>query len=166
MRVQLVDENDQLIGHKERSEIDGYADIFRVTALWVMNAKDEILIAQRKLTKVISPGKWGPSVSGTVEEGETYESNVYKEAEEEISLVGEQFEEGPKLYLEQPRKHFAQFYTVRVDKDLADFIPQEDEVEKLEWKSYDELATDVEKNPDNYVRTMAACLTVLSKGIK
>ena len=34
------------------------------------------------------PEVWGPAVSGTNEEGETYDSNIIKEAQEEIGLTG------------------------------------------------------------------------------
>ncbi len=30
---------------------------------------------------------WGSAVAGTVEKGEDYESNIYKETEEEIGLA-------------------------------------------------------------------------------
>jgi len=92
---QVVDENDQLIGYKERSKIDFKKDIYRIGALWLTDGTGQILIAQRKLTKDKDPGKWGPAAAGTVEKSETYESNAYKEAQEEIGLVGVKFELGP-----------------------------------------------------------------------
>lgn len=166
MMIPVVDRQDQVIGYKERSEIDGNVDIFRVSALWVINSMNEVLIAQRKLTKAVSPGVWGPSVAGTVEEGETYESNIYKEAEEEIGVASVTFEQGQKLFFEQPRMHFVQLYIAHLDRDISGFTPQEEEVETLEWKAYDDLVKDVDANPDKYILTMKSILSSLAKEIK
>lgn len=87
MRIQIVNENDEYIGAKERSEIDHGTDIYRVSALWLINSLGQVLLAKRAATKDHSPGKWGPAVAGTVEESETYDENIRKEAKEEIGLV-------------------------------------------------------------------------------
>ncbi len=34
------------------------------------------MLAQRKFTKNHNPGTWGPAVTGTVAESETYDSNI------------------------------------------------------------------------------------------
>ena len=83
-KVIIVDENDNPIGLKYREDIDYSKDTYRCTGIWITNSNDEVLIAQRKFTKDKDPGKWGPAVAGTIEEGETYESNAYKEMKEEI----------------------------------------------------------------------------------
>lgn len=46
----IVDENDQIIGHKFREEIV-QTDIYRVAALWITNSKGDILLARRALSK-------------------------------------------------------------------------------------------------------------------
>ncbi|MFA6422790.1 MAG: NUDIX domain-containing protein, partial [Candidatus Buchananbacteria bacterium] len=84
-KIIIVNENDEAIGHKERNELD-FSDIYRVSGLWITNLKGEILLAQRAFTKNHDPGKWGPAAAGTVEEGEDYETNILKEAEEELGL--------------------------------------------------------------------------------
>ncbi|MEI7562268.1 MAG: hypothetical protein WCJ39_00675 [bacterium] len=53
--IPVVNEQDEIIGYKERSEIQK-EDIYRVTALWITNNKGEILIAQRAFTKRNNPG--------------------------------------------------------------------------------------------------------------
>ena len=56
----IVDENDNIIGHKKRGTLDK-KDIYRVSALWIQNPKGDILLAQRKFTKKHHPGRWGPA---------------------------------------------------------------------------------------------------------
>ena len=166
MRIQVVDKGDQLIGSKDRLEINHETDIYRVAALWLVNSKGEALIAQRKLTKNNEPGKWGPSVAGTVEEGEDYESNIYKEAQEEIGLTGVQFSEVIKIYNDGPRRYFTQWYIAKVDKDVSDFTPQPEEVEQVAWKLYEELVDDVQRHPENYIPSMIKGVAVLAEGLK
>ncbi len=81
----IVNEKDKIIGSKERGTLTR-EDLFRVSALWVTNSKGEYLLAQRSFSKKHHPGKWGPAVEGTNQEGETYESNMIKETKGEIGL--------------------------------------------------------------------------------
>lgn len=49
-KIIIVNENDEIIGHKKREEIR-QEDIYRVSALWLTNSKNEILLARRGLNK-------------------------------------------------------------------------------------------------------------------
>lgn len=157
---QVVDEADKIIGHKLRDEIDFKKDIYRISALWLTNSKGEVLIAQRLLTKDKDPGKWGPAAAGTLEEGETYESNMYKEAEEEIGLFGTKFIKGPKQRF-HAREAYCQWYIGECDWGTDQFVRQPEEVEKVSWINRTELALDVRNNPDKYVPSMASILDLL-----
>ncbi len=160
-RINIVDENNSLVGEKFRDEIDYQKDRYQCTGLWVNNSKGEVLIAQRKLTKKTDPGKWGTAVSGTVAVGETFESNIYKEAEEEIGLFNVSFEVGPLQKNEVPRKSFAQWFIAIVDLPIDSFVLQEEEVEQLSWVSPEELIADIEAYPDKYVSSFKAILPLL-----
>ena len=152
MRTIVVDENDNLIGVKDDKTIT-HKDIYRVAGLWLTNSNDHVLIAQRKLTKKNDPGKWGPAVSGTLEEGETYTTNIYKEAEEEIGLTGHTFQLGPKIFNDDKYRYFAQWFKCTTDWPLEKFVPQKSEVEQLVWVDRQELLRDVIDNPDKYIET-------------
>ena len=58
---QIVDDQDNIIGAKPRNEIDFINDYFRSSGLWLTNSKNQVLIAQRVLSKDKDPGKWGAS---------------------------------------------------------------------------------------------------------
>lgn len=66
-KIIIVNENDEIIGHKARGTLE-QLDIYRVSALWIKNSQGDILLAQRKFTKKHDPGKWGPAVAGTNDE--------------------------------------------------------------------------------------------------
>lgn len=155
---QIVDENDNIIGHKPRNEIDFKKDYYRIGCLWLTNSRGEVLLAQRLLTKDKDPGKWGPSAAGTLEKGETYESNIYKEAEEELGLTGIEFMPIAKLKLENPRKSFMQLFKGVCDWPTEKFTPQPEEVEQVAWISIKDLRNDIQNNPDKFVPSIKILL--------
>ncbi|HTE57269.1 MAG TPA: NUDIX domain-containing protein [Verrucomicrobiae bacterium] len=151
--VYVVDEHDTVIGTKSREDLKP-KDILRVSVLWIENGRGQVLLQQRALTKKLGPGLWGPAVAGTVESHETYLSNVIKETEEEIGVVGIKPEEvGKRLYWE-PGGNFGRMFTffkAGIDKPLSDFTIQEDEVAQIKWVAKDAILTDTRKSPKNYV---------------
>ncbi|OGI64373.1 hypothetical protein A2733_00135 [Candidatus Nomurabacteria bacterium RIFCSPHIGHO2_01_FULL_40_20] len=153
MRIPIVNEQDEVIGYKERDEC-GPDDIMRVSLIWITDENENILLQQRKLTKKKNPGKWGPAVAGGVEEGETYESNAYKEMEEEIGLKDVLIYESNKFYGKtNVGKRFCQLYTAQIQRSTQ-LIPKEDEVEQLKWFSKQELGQYIKDKPDDFVGLM------------
>lgn len=153
-RIIIVNELDEEIGLKERSAIAA-EDIYRVSALWVENSHGDILLAQRSLSKAKSPGKWGPAAAGTVDEGESYELNIIKEAEEEIGLklTPGDLTLGPKIRMQGMHVHFTQWFYAIVDKPIGEFILQKEEVMGLRWISRDDFLRELESSPDLLIAT-------------
>ncbi len=154
MKIQIVNEQDELIGVKDRSEIDYVTDIYRVSGLWLTNSLGQALLAKRAVTKDKDPGKWGPAVAGTIDENETYEDNIYKEAEEEIGLTGVTFMKTIKMYTDRPRRAFTQWFSGTVDYEIADFTRQVEEVDELAWVDTEQMKQDIRDNPDKYIPAM------------
>ncbi len=149
MKIIIVDKEDKIIGTKERRDIKG--DIYRVSALWLTNPKGEILLAKRHKNKDSNPGKWGPAVAGTVEEGESYEDNIIKETEEEIGIKGIKFNIKQKTFIQGKRNHFTQWFTAVIDKNTDEFKIQDNEVEEVRWISKERLLKELKENPDSFV---------------
>lgn len=152
-KIIVVDENDNEIGVKERIDIT-HNDIYRVSGLWLTNSKGEILLAQRSFNKhpAHSPGKWGPAVAGTVEEGETYEENIAKEIEEEIGLENLDLIKSQKNFRDTgKRKYFVQIYSANIDKPINEFKIQENEVEQVKWFTKDELREKFTNHPKDFI---------------
>ncbi len=160
---QIVNENDEIISYKPRDKIDFKKDYYRIGCLWLTNSKGEVLLAQRLLTKDKDPGRWGPSAAGTLEKGETYESNIYKEAAEELGLTGVAFTPIAKLKLEEPRKSFLQLYKGVCDWPADKFIPQPEEVEQVSWISVEALRKDIQEKPDKYVPSIKILIETAEK---
>lgn len=153
-KIVIVDEDDQVIGHKEIDSLEG-RDIYRVSALWITNRiKGEVLLAKRALSKSHDPGKWGPAVAGTVDEGETYDSNIVKEAEEELGLEGIRCEKGPKERVFGQYNYFIQWYLLESDKPLEEFKIRKDEVEEIKWFSKEYLKNEIRDNHAEFLDKM------------
>ncbi|MCX6801103.1 MAG: NUDIX domain-containing protein [Candidatus Diapherotrites archaeon] len=149
----VVDKNDISIGAKEKDEITP-KDLYRVAALWVTNSKGEVLLAKRAMSKKNNPGKWGPSVAGTVEAGETYESNIVKEMFEEIGLKGIKIEKGGKILRfnkENQYNYFCQWFKAEVNKGIGEFVVDASEVAEIKWIGKKELAKLIAKNSENFL---------------
>jgi len=162
MKIQLVNDNDELIGTKERSEINFATDIYRVSALWLSNSQGQVLLAKRAMNKDKDPGKWGPAVAGTNDEGETYDQNIYKEAQEEIGLTGVIFNKDKKIRSTSPRNSFTQWYRAVVDKEVSDFTRQVEEVDQLAWVDSEVLKQELLDNPEKFIPAMPAIVKELN----
>lgn len=161
-KIIIVDENDNVIGFKDRDEVKR-EDIYRVSALWITNSQGDNLLARRALTKAHYPGKWASAVTGTVEEGEDYESNIIKEAEEEIGLKNIAPKLGPNIRVYGEYNHFTQWYTLELDRPANEFIINKDEVDEVKWFSNEEIKQDLLINPDKFVKTMKQWIEIFCK---
>lgn len=161
-RIIIVDENDAIIGYKDRDAVKR-EDIYRVSALWITNSKGEILLAQRALSKSHDPGKWGPAVAGTVEEGEDYETNIIKEAAEEIGLRDIKPRMGPKERRTGEHNYFCQRYLLELDKPLSEFVVDTAEVAQIRWFSKEELLKEMQHNPDQFLKSVKRNLELFCK---
>jgi isopentenyl-diphosphate delta-isomerase len=151
MKIPIVDENDNIIEFRERDNRD-VKSIYRVSSLWVTDTNGKILLARRALNKTHDPGKWGPAVAGTVEEGETYKENIIKEAEEELGLKNIDPVEGKKKRQTTKWNYFVQEFLLTLPVGYNDFKIPEDEVAEVKWFTPDELKQMLKENPDNFLK--------------
>ncbi len=152
MHITIVDEQDIPVGTKERADIS-HDDIYRVSALWFTNTKGEILMAQRALTKKKDPGVWGPAVAGTIEEGETYESNIVKEIQEEIGLHVKREDLAPGTHMRIRKAsggYFLQWFLLKRDVSLEDIRIAPEEVAQVRWFTKEELTALFMEHPEQF----------------
>jgi 16S rRNA (adenine1518-N6/adenine1519-N6)-dimethyltransferase len=151
----VVDEQDKVIGQAPRQDGRNLPEgmLYRVSALWITNSAGKSLLARRALTKKHYPGRWGPGAAGTVEIGETYESNILKELEEELGVTNVPVKKGPKFKTIQTYVHFTQYFTCTIDKAENAFVLQEEEVAEVKWFSAEELLILVQKDPEQFTES-------------
>lgn len=85
--LDLVDENDGVVGRKLRSEVyaDGLSN-FRVVNVFLKNSAGKLWIPRRTDFKRIFPLCLDVSMGGHVESGETYEQAFKRELAEELNM--------------------------------------------------------------------------------
>jgi isopentenyldiphosphate isomerase len=85
--LDLVNENDEVIGRKKRSDIytEGLSN-YRAINLFIVNSKGEMWIPRRTANKNIFPLCLDMSMGGHVKSGETYEEGLKREIEEELNI--------------------------------------------------------------------------------
>lgn len=149
--IPVVNKLDKIIAYKNFEDLNNN-DTWRIAALWLENKRGDVLIAQRKFDKRIQPGKWGPAAAGTVEKGESYESNIYKEAQEEIGLSGITFKKTSKIFTKSPLGwRFFQGFVAVTNWPITNFRIQESEVEQIAYVPKKLLLEDISRTPSKYV---------------
>jgi len=84
--LNLVDEDDNIVGEATREEIHSKGLLHREIHVWLYNRNGKVLFQKRAKDKDTFPGLLDASVGGHVEQGESYEETAVKEAGEETGL--------------------------------------------------------------------------------
>lgn len=150
MRIPIVDEQDNILYHKDADERDPKKEITRASVLWLSNEVGEFLVSKRSKHKKYHANKWSISVSGSNEEGETYESNIIKEALEELGIKLGELTFGPKDFVStEGRNFFAQHFFTKISKN-TNIILQESEVDEVKWITFSELKKWFSEKPEEF----------------
>lgn len=89
----LVNANGAVVGSATRSEChNGSKLLHPVVHLHVFNNRGELLLQKRSMRKDIQPGRWDTSVGGHVDFGESIETALLREAQEELGIAGFEFQ--------------------------------------------------------------------------
>jgi len=159
----IVDENDNIIGAKPRKDVLE-TDIFRVAALMLINEKGEFLLQKRHASKKASPNLWAPSCAGHVQQGETYEDAIRREASEEIdaklllSIVPYEkfFRESVTLDTGIFRRRFSQgFVSIYDTTNMPPLAPDGVEVSEIRWISPSALQKELADSPEKFIGNMS-----------
>jgi 16S rRNA (adenine1518-N6/adenine1519-N6)-dimethyltransferase len=82
----VVDENDNVIATRPRTEVHARNLLHRAVHILVFNEHGELLLQKRSAWKDREPSKWDSSAAGHLEPGETYEAAAVRETEEELGI--------------------------------------------------------------------------------
>ena len=85
--LEVVNENGEVLQSLPRSEIHGNPSLMhKVVHVLVFNSAGGLLLQKRSMDKSVAPGKWDTSVGGHVSSGESLETAVQREMEEELGI--------------------------------------------------------------------------------
>lgn len=135
--------------------------MIKVTMLWLVNEYGELLLARRADHKTQDPSLWGPSVTGKLEEGETFVQALVREAEEELALKPHDYV--PEFLFEtefpHPDGETRQFgvFVARVPKDTELQIDK-NEVAEVTWLTISKIKELLHSKPGEVVVASAFVL--------
>jgi isopentenyldiphosphate isomerase len=100
-KLNLVNENDEIIGVDTRENIHRNGLLHREIHVWLFNDKGEVIFQKRGPNKDTYPGLLDASVGGHVEINDDYKTTAVKEVEEETGL---KIEKKDLIFLEKIRR--------------------------------------------------------------
>ncbi|NUK71414.1 NUDIX domain-containing protein [Streptomyces lunaelactis] len=86
--LDIVDENDEVIGQAPRGEAYARGMRNRCAFILVRDAEGRIFVHRRTSTKLVFPSLYDMFVGGVVGAGESYDAAALREAEEELGVSG------------------------------------------------------------------------------
>ncbi len=158
--VTLVDENDNPVGTKDRALL-GEDDRWRIVTVWVLNSNNELLIAKRSMNKKTNPGKWGPSVAGTVEDGDSYRETALREVQEEIGVTLSLIDGALIMHDEDLGSRANKNFIAHTELPIEAFTIQAEEVDAIAWISIPELLREIKEIPEKYLLGMESIIGVI-----
>lgn len=150
--VDIVDENDQVIGSAMLAEVWEKGYRHRVVGIIIENDKGEILLQKRGPEMILYPNTWDISAGGHVDTGMTYEEAALRELEEEADLHNPELETLGTFYIAksyvggQKANRFARLYKVH-----SNVMPQKfakEEISEMGWFSVDAIKQMIEQHPE------------------
>ncbi|MCK8436237.1 NUDIX domain-containing protein [Streptomyces sp. D2-8] len=133
--LDIVDENDQVIGQSPRGEAYARGLRHRCVFIQARDAEDRVFVHRRTPAKLVFPSLYDMFVGGVVGAGESYDTAALREAEEELGVSG----------LPQPQHLFTFLYDNGAGRtwwsavyEVRCELPVRPQVEEVAW--YDFLA--------------------------
>jgi isopentenyldiphosphate isomerase len=146
----VVNERDEVIDRKPRGEVHRLGLRHRAVHVLVFNARGQVFLQKRSLTKDRQPGLWDSSVSGHVGAGESYDAAAARELQEEIGLHSDV----------TPRRLFKidacpetdqEFVWVYCCQAEGPFVLDPEEIDRGEWFSTAEVSGRLRERPEEFV---------------
>src|SRR5215472_4698973 len=82
----VVNDRDEVIDRKPRSEVHRLGLMHRATHILVFNSRGQVFLQKRSMKKDRQPGLWDSSASGHLNSGEAYDACALRELQEELGL--------------------------------------------------------------------------------
>lgn len=141
--VDLINENDEVIGQATREEVKKGKLLYRCAGIYVKK-NGRVLIEKRGKQKSIRPGNWS-IVEETLHSGETYEQAARRGVREELGLEAENLKFIGKKMIDDsvyPDRFLLGIFTCEAEGKIK---LQESEVEKAQWVSRKQLQSIIKR---------------------
>ena len=156
----VVNERDEVIGRKPRSEVHRLGLMHRATHVLVFNKRGEVFLQKRSMKKDRQPGLWDSSASGHVDSGEDYDSCVVRELREEIGLEVSKVPRRLFKLAAGPETDQEHVWVYRCEAE-GPFQLHPDEIERGDWFEPDDVTRWMKERPHDF----ASALLVIWKKV-
>ncbi|MDD3711579.1 MAG: NUDIX domain-containing protein [Patescibacteria group bacterium] len=159
--LNIVDENDEVIGQETRENIHKQGLLHREVHVHFVTPNKEIILQHRAKDKDFCPDLLSATVGGHVEIGDTYEKTAIKETREETGLI---INEEDLIFLNKSRRGlffdektnttnnvFGTSYLYRYLGDLSDLKVEEGKAIGFELWSFDKLKKLSEPEKEKFI---------------
>lgn len=147
--IDVVDENDTVIGQMSREEADQRKALHRVSDVWFYNTLGEVFCQKRSIHKKGGPGLLECTAAGHVAAGQTYEQGAVLETKEETGITVVPSDLQVVGYARQSKigkaQHLRKIFAYKFMGTLEELIPEPFEVDEFQlWKIDDILNANAE----------------------
>lgn len=150
----VVDENDSPLEPLPRKLVHGHGIWHRVSHIWILDGKENVLCQQRSLQKELNPGKWEPFFGGHLRPTESYEQGAQRELIEEIGMSVDHL-----TYLETYKRYdighdnynneFQGIFSTNWTGAITELHFDDGEVEQVKWRSLSDILLNLQaSSPD------------------
>ena len=145
----VVNERDEVIGRAPRSEVHRRGLKHRAVHVLVFNARGELFLQKRSMTKDCFPGAWDSSASGHLDTGEAYDVCAVREVKEEL---GVQLPETPErlFKVEACAETGQEFVWVYQCQHEGPFSLHPEEIERGGWFAPEEISRWMREKPPEF----------------
>lgn len=145
----VVNERDEVIDRQPRREVHRLGLLHRAVHVLVFNARGQVFLQKRSMSKDTSPGLWDSSSSGHLDSGEDYDYCAVRELREEIGLV---IERAPERLFKvsacvETGQEFVWVYRLESE---GPFTLHPDEIERGGWFEPGKVTEWVAKKPEEF----------------
>lgn len=157
--LDLVDENDDVVGKTTKSEAHAKGLIHRIAVVYVFDNDGKLLVQLRK-----KDGKLDHSAAGHLKAGEDYLTGAIRELREELGIKRTDFEHLGNMLSDEcvdpdgPNKVIHHFSLFETDLGRDTIVPSPEEVAEMTPMTLEEIAEDMRKNPDRFATGFKATL--------
>ena len=150
----VVNERDEVVGRAPRREVHRTGLMHRAIHVFVFNARGEIFLQKRSMSKDSSPGLWDSSASGHLDSGEDYDACAVRELREEIGLM---VSEPPERVFKvnacaETGQEFVWLYRGASE---GPFTLHPEEIERGDWFSAERVTQWMKEHPQDFAPAFA-----------
>ena len=151
--IDIFDENNNFTGEiKEKMQAHEDGNFHRTAHIWIINDKRELLLQKRSATKKSHPNCWDISGAGHIRTGETVIEGAIRELKEELGIAVEEKDLQYIVTIKSTKNlknmEFQYVYLLNCDKEIEEYIFEDNEVSEVKYVHFQELEKMVEERAE------------------